>query len=74
METKSRKIDPLSLLPPIPINEIAKNERVSGNAIQNAIRRLGIDVLVTPTKRKTVSPADAVRLAADMRAKLNPQS
>ena len=74
METKTRKPNPLSLIPPIPLNEIAKNERVSGSAIENAIRRLGIAVLVTPTGRKTVSPADAVRLAADMRSRLKQQA
>jgi hypothetical protein len=70
METKSRKTDPLTFIPPIPLNDIAKNERVSGSAIENAIRRLGIKVLVTPTGRKTVAPADAVTLAVDMRSRL----
>ena len=67
METKSRKIDPLTFLPPIPLLEIARHERVSGTAIENAIARLGIPVSVTPTGRKTIAPADAVRIAAELR-------
>lgn len=63
------KANPMDLIPPIPILEIARRERVSGTAIYNAIERLGISMSVTPTGRKTVSPADTVRIVGAIRSR-----
>lgn len=64
------KADPLDLIPPTPILEIARQERVSGTAIENTIERLGIAMSVTPTGRKTVRPADTVRIVTAIRSRM----
>lgn len=70
MESIATKGDLLDMIPPTPIPEIARAERVSGTAVESTIERLGISVNISPTGRKSVKPADTVRIVQDIRSRL----
>jgi len=67
----TKRVDPvLEMIPPTPILEIARAERVSNTAVESTIARLGIPMNVSPTGRKSVKPADTVRIVQDIRSRL----
>ena len=69
METKVRKADPLTLIPPIPLLEVARHERVSGDCVRGAAKRLGLPIDNSPTGRKTIAAPDVVRIVEHIRSR-----
>lgn len=67
MNSAAKKIDPLDLLPDVPINSIARSGDISPEGVEGSARRLGIQILRTPTGRASVTPRDAVKIISELR-------
>lgn len=68
MESKSKRSDPLEVLPDVLINSIAhKVGNISQAGVEGSARRLGVQIVRTATGRAAVSPRAAVQIIEELR-------
>jgi hypothetical protein len=66
---RANKVDPLEVLPDVPINSIAHKAGISSGGVEGSAKRLGVEVIRTATGRAAVKPRDAVRIIQELQAK-----
>jgi hypothetical protein len=71
MESRTKKTDPLDVLPDVLLNSIAYTVgNISIAGVEGSAKRLGIQITRTATGRQAVPPRDALRIIAELRARL----